>query len=40
MSRTLKEDREGRKCPNCDDYYMDEEGYCSYCRKKTGTSRT
>jgi rRNA maturation protein Nop10 len=38
--KTLKESREGRLCPKCKDYNMDEEGYCSYCGQKTGTSRT
>jgi hypothetical protein len=38
--KTLKESREGRLCPKCKDYNMDEEGYCWYCRQKTGTSRS
>jgi hypothetical protein len=38
--KTLKESREGRLCPKCKDYNMDEEGYCHYCREKTGTNRT
>ncbi|MGD0160769.1 MAG: hypothetical protein ABSB89_10805 [Candidatus Bathyarchaeia archaeon] len=37
---TFKKSREGRLCPKCKDYNMDEEGYCSYCREKTGTSVT
>ncbi|MGD0646314.1 MAG: hypothetical protein ABSA75_15590 [Candidatus Bathyarchaeia archaeon] len=36
----LKESREGRLCPKCKDYNMDDEGYCYYYREKTGTSRT
>jgi recombinational DNA repair protein RecR len=29
--------REGRYCHKCHDYNMDEEGYCCYCREKTGS---
>jgi hypothetical protein len=36
----IQESRQGRLCPKCKDYNMDEEGYCPYCREKTGTSET